>query len=405
MVILAFVALGVIGIQGYSFGIFMKPVTEELHVTRAGLALSLTLQGMLGGILNIYAGRLTDKYGPRFLVTICGVLVALGFFLMSQVNALWQIYVINILPIAIGSACGYLPIMSNLSRWFGPRMRGQAVGIGVTGFAVGGTAGPILLQWLISSFGWRSAYIVLGAIFFVVLVTISQFMKHSPQKMGIKLQGEEVARTASESGHSSNTAEGMSLAEAIRTAHFWIFSIITIMFTISYWAMAQHLAPYATDIGIPAMVAASLVSIIAVGAIIGKLFLGFTVSRTGVKKAVCYCFVILTLPQLLLLFVTDTTSLYLFAAIFGFAYGGLMMLLNLAPSEFFGIKSVGTILGIFIYCANMGSVVGPPLFGYIFDVTGGYRLAFIINIALSAVAFLLSIVLLRSGRKEFQSHR
>ncbi|MDD5127822.1 MAG: MFS transporter [Dehalococcoidales bacterium] len=396
MVILAFIGLAVIGIQNYSFGIFMKPVAEELHVTRAALSLALTLQGILGGILNIYAGRLTDKYGPRFLVTVCGILVATGYFLMSQVHALWQVYVINMLPVAIGNAGGYLPIVSNLSRWFGPRIRGQAVGISVTGFAVGGTFGPILLQGLISSLGWRSAYIVLASIFLAVLVIVSQFMKHSPERMGLKLQGEEKSSIVK---LYYSTADGMSLLQAAKTARFWVFSIITIMFAASYWAMAQHFAPYATDIGIPAMVAASLVSVIAVGAIIGKLFWGFVVGKTGVKKTVCICFIILTLPQLLLIFAAGTWTLYLFSAIFGFAYGGLMTMANLAPGEFFGVKSVGTILGIFIYCSTIGSVIGPPVFGYIFDVTGSYYLAFLINLALSVAAFFLSLLLLRSKER------
>ncbi len=404
MVILAVVGLTVIGIQGYSLGIFMKPVAKELNLTRAALSLALTLPGILGGLLNVYAGRLTDKYGPRFLVTACGVLVFIGCYLMSRVHALWQVYAISMLPVAIGGAGGYLPIMSNLSRWFGPRTRGQAVGIGVAGFAIGGAIGPILIQWLISSFGWRQAYIVLGLIFLVVLVAISQFMKHSPQKMGLKPLGEEVISAAqqfsSAAAHSSPVAEGLSLIQAIKTARFGIFGLVTIIFTFAYWSMAQHLAPYATDIGIPAMVAASLVSIIAVGSTVGKLSVGFIVGRTGVKKPVCGCLIILTLAQLLPIFGKGIWTLYLFAAIFGFAYGGLMTLVNVAPSEFFGVKSVGTILAAFLFFSTIGATGGPTIFGFIFDVTRSYQGAFLITIVFSALAFILSLILLRSKGRE-----
>ena len=166
------------------------------------------------------------------------------------------------------------------------------------------------------------------------------------------------------------------------------------IFSFAYWSMAQHLAPYASDVGIPAMVAASVVSIIAAGAIVGKLSLGFIVGRTGVKKAVCGSLIVLTLPQLLLIFVTGTWTLYLFAVIFGLAYGGLMTLVNVAPGEFFGVKSVGTILGVLLYFTTIGSAVGPPIFGFIFDVTRSYRGAFLITIFLSALGFILSLILL-----------
>jgi MFS transporter, OFA family, oxalate/formate antiporter len=402
MVVLAITCLLIIGIQNYSLSIFMKPITQSLNVTRGALALATTLPGILGGLFSVYAGRLTDKYGPRFLVTACGVFIFIGCYLMSRVHTLWQIYAIDFGPMLIGMACGYVPIISNLSRWFGPRNRGMAIGIGAAGYSLGGTIGPIVLQSLISSYDWRQAYVVLGLTFLVVLVITSQFMRHSPQRMGLMPLGEEVIQTdkpSSATVHSSIEGEGMSLIQSLRTARFWILGIIGIIYCFAYWSMVQHLSSYATDAGIPVMVAASIVSTIAAGAIVGKLSVGFIVGRTGVKKALCGSFIVLTLSQLLLFFGTGTWILYLFAAIFGFAYGGLMTLVNVAPGEFFGVKSVGTILGVLIYFTVIGSAAGPPLFGYIFDVTGTYHEAFLINIVLSALGFILSLILLRLREK------
>jgi MFS family permease len=155
MVMLAVIGLAVLGIQAYSVGIFMKPITEELQVTRGSLALALTLPGILGGLFQIYAGRLTDRYGPRYQVTACGLVTFIGCYLMSRVQAIWQVYAVYFLPMLIGNAFGYLPIVANLSRWFGPRLRGTAIGIGVTGFTIGGFIGPMMIQSLISSYGWH----------------------------------------------------------------------------------------------------------------------------------------------------------------------------------------------------------------------------------------------------------
>jgi OFA family oxalate/formate antiporter-like MFS transporter len=406
MVVLAVIGLAVLGIQAYSIGIFMKPMTEELHLTRGALALALTLPGILGGLFQIYAGRLTDKYGPRYLVFGCGVMICIGCYLMSRVQSLWQVYAIYLIPMLLGNACGYLPIVANLSRWFGSRFRGMAIGIGVSGFTIGGSIGPMMIQSLISSYGWRQAYVLMGLIFIIVLGIISQFMKRSPQAMGLTLLGEEtlpayepqssVAESSLDSVYASSSVEGLSFIEAVKTFRFWIFSFIGIIYTFTWMSMIQHLAPHATDIGIPAMTAAGIVSIIAIGGIFGKLVFGVVVGWTGARKAICGCLVIFTLPQLLLIFSAGSWALYVFAMIFGFAYGGMVTLTNVGTSEFFGIKSIGTILAVYYYVTGIGVLIGPSLFGFIFDITGGYRLAFIISIVLCVFAFILSLVLLRS---------
>lgn len=403
MVGLAVTVLIVVGIYNYSLSVMLKPMTQSLNVTRGALALAVTLPNIIAGLLAIFAGRLTDKYGPRFLVTACGVFIFISCFLLSRVHALWQVYAINFGPMLIGFACGYTPVMSNLSRWFGSRIRGIAVGIGTAGFAVGGTIGPLFLQSLISAYGWRQTYVILGLVFLVALGILSQFMRHSPQKMGLSIPGEERSSADQQSSiatvPSPAAGEGVSLAQAFKTLRFWVLGMIAIIYAFSYWSMAAHLASYATDAGIPVMVAASIVSTIAAGAIVGKLILGFVVVRTGVKKAVCGSFIIFTLPQLLLIFASGTWSLYIFAAVFGFAYGGLMTLLNVAPSEFFGVKSVGTILAVLIYFTVIGTAIGPPVFGFIFDTTQSYRDAFLTMTALSTVGIILSLVLLRLREK------
>jgi MFS family permease len=410
MVFLAVIGLTVLGIQAYSFGIFMKPVTEELRVTRGALALATTLPGIFGGLFQIYAGRLADQYGPRYLVLASGVSIFIGCTLMWRVQALWEIYIINLLPMLIGNACGYLPMVSNLSRWFGSRFRGTAIGIGVAGFTLGGTIGPMMIQSFITSYGWRQAYFMMGLIFIVILGIISQFMKHTPQKMGLQPLGEEAVPVKESPPpipgalpiliNSFSLLEGLSLTEVLKTSRFWIFSVIGIIFIFTWMSMVQHLAPHATDIGIPVMTAAGIVSLIALGGIFGKLALGVIVGWTGARKAICGCLVVFTLPQLLLLFSTGPWTLYCFALIFGIAYGGMVTLTNVGIAEFFGVKSIGTILAVYFYMTSLGGLIGPPIFGYIFDQTGGYHLAFLVSIILCVFAFVLSFILLHSEVRE-----
>ena len=391
MVLIALSVLATHALVMYTFGVFLKPLVTEFNWDRGALSGANSMYMLLAGTFAIFTGRLSDKYGPRMLVTLNGLLTGIGFLALSQINSLWQVYLIWGLLLGIGGSCCFIPIMSTIPRWF-VKKTGIAIGITVAGFGLGAVITPPLTQWLISTYGWRQAFIVLGLITFVIVIPLAQFMKHSPQRVGLKPYGE----IGTLKDKQSQAAGGLSFRQAIKTSRFLVWGSIICCFFFSVQVIVVHIVPHGIDIGISATAAAGILSIIAGGSVIGRLSMGFIYDRIGSRKALSACLTLVALALIWLLFAKEIWGLYIFAGVFGLAYGGIVLLETALTGELFGIKSLGMILGGVILFVTVGGALGAPLAGSIFDATGSYSLALLICVILVVLAIILSLILLKT---------
>jgi sugar phosphate permease len=379
-----------------SFGVFLKPIAMEFDWDRGALSVALSIALLVTGSLAILSGRLSDRYGPRPLVTIGVILTGISLILMSQINSLWQVYLIWGVLMGMGFSFSVIPIMSVIPRWFVKR-RGLAMGLTMVGSSIGGIIAPLLAQWLISASGWRWAFIILGSISLVISIPAAQFMKHSPQRIGLTPYGEDKITEDKQSQRSA--IGGLSFSQVIRTSRFWLLGVIlaSVFFCIS--SVVVHIVPHADDIGISAIMAASVLSAIAAIGIIGRLGIGLLSDKSGGTLALSVCLSIITLSLIWLLFVSESWMFYVFAVVFGLAAGGFITLLPIVTAELFGMASLGAIIGGITFLTTIGDATGAPVAGSIFDNTGSYDLAFLICVVVSAIAFILSLILLRYKRK------
>ncbi|MBA7612249.1 L-lactate transporter [subsurface metagenome] len=384
-------------ITTFTFGIFLKPLATEFNSGRAVISGARSLTGLLSGVLGIGVGRLTDRYGPRFLATSNGILAGLGLLLMWQANSVWQIYLFYGVIIAIGFACFQIPIYSTIPRWF-TKKRGTALGITQAGFGLGGMILTPLAQWLISSCGWRQSYLILGLSTLVIATPFAQFMKHSPQRMGLKPYGEN--ENIEDKQSPGSVAKGLSFTQAIKTSRFWLFGSILFCFMSCLAVVTTHAVPHATDIGIPEATAASIIALFSGSGIIGKLSIGFISEKIGNRLTLSIYLIGVTLALSGLLFITEIWMFYLFAIVFGLGYGGVITLPAAVTAELFGLKYLSMIFASTMLFGTAGMGLGPILAGSIFDITGGYSLAFLICVILAALSVLLSLILLRYKAKQ-----
>jgi len=375
-----------------AFGIFLRPLTMEFDWGRGALSGAFSLGVLITGILGIVTGRLSDKYGPRLLVTLAGLFQGTGLLLMSQISSLWQVYLFWGLFVGITGGCALIPTLSTLPRWFTKR-QGTAIAIAVTATGLGAAISPTLTQWLISGYGWRQSFFPIGLISFIIFMPLAQFMRHSPQRVGLKPYGEN--GTIEEEQPPSPTEGALSFTQGIRTSQFWIFALIQFCLLFTYMGVTVHIAPHAIDLGISAIAAASIVSTIGGSSVIGRLSIGFISDKVGGRLALSGCLILATLALMLLLFAKDIWVFYVFAIIFGVSSGGIIPLATIIPAELFGLRSLGIILGALMLLASVGGAIGPPLAGYIFDVTGNYGLAFVTCMIVCFLATILGSSLLR----------
>ena len=166
-----FFVMAVLNAGLHSFGVFLKPISTEFGWTRAATSGAHSMSLFLMGLLYMVTGRLSDRFGPRVVLTVCGVLFGLGYLLMSQISALWQLYLFYGVLVAMGISGGFVPLVSMAVRWF-VRRRALMTGIIASGIGAGTMIGPPLAGWLISNYGWRNSYFMIGITTLVLLVLV-----------------------------------------------------------------------------------------------------------------------------------------------------------------------------------------------------------------------------------------
>ena len=388
VVIAAFSIMFVMWGAYYSFGVFFKPLLAEFGWTRAMTSGAFSLSLILTGSLNVLTGKLTDRIGPRLVVTISGVFLALGYLLISQTSTLWQLYLYYGIIVALGMSSGVVPLQSTIARWF-TRRRGAMTGIIVSGIGVGMLVMPVVANTLINSYGWRISYIVVGFTALGLVIVAAQFLKRDPAKIGQLPDGDSdlPEKVAPADG-------GFSLREAMRTWQFWIIIVATFCFTMSEGTIMVHIVPHASDLGLSAVKATLILTLIGGVSIAGRIIMGSASDRIGNKAAWIICLVMLSISIFWLILAQDLWMLYLFAVIFGFGYGGLSVLISPIVAEYFGLRSHGVIMGVVImFGGSAGMAIGPVVAGHIFDVTGSYQPAFILYSIISVVGLILMLFL------------
>ena len=372
----------------YTFGVFFKPLSAEFGWARATTSGAFSVAMFLSGLLAIVMGRLTDRFGSRIVMTLCGFLLGLGYLLMSQVNAMWQLYLFYGVVIGMGMGGCFVPMLSTVARWFVNR-RGMMTGFVVAGIGTGTIIIPPVASWLISSYGWRTSYILIGAVALVFIILAAQFLRHDPRQIGqLPYGGNEVK----EEGLNLQ-ARGFSLREAIGTGQLWMLFAILFCLGFCLGTIMVHIAPHATELGISATIAASILAVIGGLSIVGRVVMGSVADRMGNRPPLIINFVMVSGVLFWLVVAKELWMLYLFAAIFGFAYGGVVVLESPLVAELFGLSSHGVILGIVAFGYTVGGAVGPILAGRIFDIIGSYQVAFLVCAVLGILGIILASLL------------
>jgi len=393
VVIAAFCVMAVQAAGIYSFGVFLKPVSAEFEWSRALTSGAHSICMVVTGLLCVVAGRLTDSFGPRLVVTVGGICFGVGYLLMSQITASWQLYLFWGVMVGMGLSIGFVPMASTAARWF-TKKRGLLVGIVVSGVSVGTMFGPPLSSYLILSYGWPSSYMTFGIISLVLLVLFAQFLSRDPSQKGLLPYGGEVMQ-----GKSIPEVGGLYLREAVRTRQLRMLFIVYILFGMSQMAVMVHIVPHATDIGVSPIAAANIMTIIGGVGIAGRVIFGGVADRYGNKRALVIGLIMLAVALFLLQSARELWMLYLFAAIFGFGYGGEAAIMAPLVAELFGLRAHGAILGLTALAFHFGCAIGPLLAGRMFDVAGSYYSAFLVC-AVFIIAGIILVLFLRSPRRE-----
>ncbi len=261
----------------FTFGVFLKSLSQEFRWSRTQISLAITLVSLGVTLTSPFLGRLVDRRGARRVILPAVGLFGAGVLSLYFLSAhLWHFYAIFLFVGVVGSGTGPVAYSKIISQWFDQK-RGQALGLAMVGSSVGVFIMPSLAQALISSVGWRSAYIVLGLLSLgVTLTVVGLFLTETPQLMGLEPDGKASAATAAKQRESE---PGLSSREARRTATFWVLVSAAFLISASFVGCLIHLVPLLTDRGVSAQSAAWATSVGAGGALLARAGTGYLLDR------------------------------------------------------------------------------------------------------------------------------
>ena len=369
----------VYGLQ-FSFGEFRQAATESEGWSQTSLSLIFAIYIGAYSVLSAVSGWATDRFGPRITVASGSILLFAGYALWAGAANLAIVALALAVIAPIGMSCSWVPVNATAVRWF-VRRRGIAGAIVTTGGSAGNIVGPPVAAALIAAHGWRTALVSMAGIGLLLLLASAAVLVRDPESVGLHPDGDAVASTA------AIDEAALTPAEVVRTSTYWaLWAMYSLTFLVVFVPFV-HGSAFAVDLGVSKITAATVVSSIGIGGLIGRLVVGSVSDRIDRRRAVVLSIALETAAFAGLASANGLALLYPSAVAFGFGYGGAVAVFPALVGDYFGRTNAGAIVGRMFASAGATAAIGPYVAALIFDGTGSYRMAFVVSAGLNALAF------------------
>jgi len=353
--------------------VFLAPMAEAMGWSRTGISTAALINWLCMGAGAFLWGALSDRFGTRAVVLSGGVLLGLGLVTASRAQTLGQFQLLYGVLVGLAVGSFYTPLTATTSRWF-TRHRSLAVALVSAGLSVGSAIMGPLARWLISSYDWRFAMLVIGDLVWIVVIPAALLVRNPPPS--------PVGTVVTSDGRD------LSVREALRSPQFAALGFAYFACCAAHSGPIFHMVSNAIDHGVTAMAAATVLSAASLASLSGKIICGLVADRVGAKRTLIAGLALQAVAISLYLGTRELATFYAVALVFGFAYGGVMPLYAILVREYFGERIMGTVFGAVAFVSTLGMALGPWAGGWLYDTFGGYFWLFLgsFGIGLGAVA-------------------
>lgn len=374
----------------FSFGIMFKPMMAELGWNRASISSVFFLNMIFFALTLSVAGRLYDRYGPRWVIFISTLLLAAGYMCTSLVRSLWQFHLFYGVLTAIGTGGASVPLIAALmSKWFEKR-RGLAISLALSGACLGQFILVPVFNRIILTYNWRASYLLIGLIILGVNTILAfTVIKGDPEDLGCKPYGQADAENNTAPIDTGNLVTGekdLNLRQAMKTCSFWLFLAFMFVCGGGDFLVATHLVPFVTDYGVSPTTAANMLALFGLMSLGGILIAGPASDLIGNKIPIAATFVLRLLLYAMIIKYRNPISFYIFAGGFGFTFLVTAPLTATLAGRLYGFAHVGLISGFITTIHHLGGGFWAYMGGLLFDKTGSYQLIFVFSAILVVIA-------------------
>ncbi|HWP79410.1 MAG TPA: MFS transporter [Candidatus Acidoferrum sp.] len=384
-----------VGILINCSGVFIKPVTEAMGYSRGGFTLYTTIQSIVAMLSVPVYGEIFRRFSIRKVMFIASVYCCAVYFCLSFATSLWHFYVLGALY-GLGNSCiTIMAVGTMVNRWFFER-KGLAAGLAFSGSGVTAAIMMKVTTAVIETNGWRFGYRVQALVAFALLFVATVFIvKDKPEDIGLVPLGAE-KKTAD---GAPPARLGLTRAQALKTPTFYIMAAGFFLNSMIGMGINPHISACLTDIGYDVSFASTIISVVMLIMMFGKVSLGAMFDKIGSVKAGFTVGFVLLMSSILLYFTElGTVFAWAFALFFGFGYSTLSVPYSYLSSEIFGDREFSRIYSMSTMLSAAGGAIGPVLSGFLFDVTGSYKLVLILYAICSAAVILLLVTAAKQGK-------
>lgn len=379
----------------YSFGVFVKPLSEEYGWSRSVISLGASINMLVYSTCAIVLGRIVDRISPRWIITMGALIACSGYMMLSFVTTPFQFYIVYGLLVGTGAAgMGLVVMNSSAAKWF-IKKRGTAIGISTMGVSFGTLMLTPAAGFIIKNYDWRTGFAFISILFLASIAMAHLFMrKASPESCGLLPDGEADPAKVLKIDEASALTSRISYREMFSDLRFWIIGISFGLAVMTLMAAFVHQVAYAQDRGIDKLAAAASLGAVGFAGFLGQFFFGWLSDRIRDVKYSAVLGMIVMMAGLLILLKTESlTLLYVYSLVYGFGYGCLAPMMPITIADRFGRRDLGAVYGMLTFFIGVGGSVGPYFAGLIYDYYGSYDLAWQAGIGILAfVCFLLSFL-------------
>ncbi len=371
-------------IVSFTFGVFLKPLIAEFGWSRGQVSLAFSLSLLVMSFAFPFVGRLVDRYGARRVIVPSVVFFGLALMSLSLLSAnLWHLYAVYIVLGLVGAGTAPVPYSNVISHWF-DKKRGLALGLAMAGLGLGTFIMPSLAQMLLTDFGWRQSYVIVGVMVMVVAIpVVALFLIETPQMRGLSPDGEQSLVPLSPKGQ---PLSGLSAHEARQTSTFWVLVSAFFLMSASVHGCLIHLVPLLTDRGVSPQLAAMATSLFGGALLMGRVGAGYLLDRFFASAVAVTFFCGATLGLILLWSGASGATAFFAAFCVGLGMGAEGDIIAYLIGRYFGLRSFSEIYGYAFGAFTLGGVVGPLLMGKAFDSTGSYSSGLAVFVVASVIA-------------------
>ncbi|MDE0944833.1 MAG: MFS transporter [Alphaproteobacteria bacterium] len=379
---LTVMTMGTVGM--YAIVVALKPIAAEFGATRsdASMAYAVTMIGF--GVGGVIMGRWSDRVGVMWPALVGSVLLALGFVLAARAENLFQLYLAQGLLIGmLGNAALFAPLVADTTLWF-HRRRGIAVAIVASGNYLAGVLWPPVIQYYIDLSGWRATYTGIGVFCLVAIPPLCLILYRRAPVLN-DTDSEQEADTDRPLGLSPNGLHG------------WL-CIAGIACCVAMAMPQAHIVAHATDLGHAAQRGAEMLALMLATGIVSRLGFGWISDRIGGLSTLMLGGSLQAVMLFGFMFAESLSSLYLMAALFGLSQGGIVPSYAIIARRYFVPGQAGWRIALVLSLTLLGMAFGGWLAGFLYDLTGSYRMAFIIAVGFNLANMAIAFALLRRAR-------